>query len=95
MNPEQTAFMVPRAVPVPRGAQWAAELVITVLQGLHRLAVRTPARPVVLQKKPPPNPEQRTLEAAEVRELAFSYLKQDPAFAGDLLAAADRHERDE
>ena len=47
-----------------------------------------------VRTKPPSTPEQRVLEAASVRELAYSYLKKDPGFAGDLLAAADRHERE-
>jgi hypothetical protein len=33
-------------------------------------------------------------EAAEVRNLATTYMKTDPGFAADLFAAADRHERD-
>lgn len=33
-------------------------------------------------------------EAAQVRNLAATYLKSDPGFAADLFAAADRHERD-
>ena len=33
-----------------------------------------------------------SLEAQEVRELAYSYAKTDPGFAADLYAAAARHE---
>ena len=31
-------------------------------------------------------------EANELREVAANYLKTDPGFAADLMAAADRHE---
>ena len=32
-------------------------------------------------------------EAEEVREMAHAYRRDDPSFANDLFAAADRHER--
>ena len=32
-------------------------------------------------------------EASRVRDLAGTYVKTDPGFAGDLYAAADRYER--
>ena len=35
----------------------------------------------------------RTEQAASVREMALRYLRTDPRFAADLLAAADYHER--
>ena len=31
-------------------------------------------------------------EANELRQVASSYLRNDPGFAADLMAAADRHE---
>jgi hypothetical protein len=34
-------------------------------------------------------------EANELREMASAYLKSDPGFAADLMAAADRHELSE
>ena len=44
-------------------------------------------------KRPAPvAPSSAAREAAAVRELANSYLKTDPGFAGDLYAAANRHE---
>jgi hypothetical protein len=68
----------------PRGARLAAMLWLAVQRGLG--AWRRPPRPPVPQH----NPEK---EAQAVRELALQYRQTDPAFAADLLAAADRHER--
>ena len=34
-------------------------------------------------------------EANELRQVAANYLKTDPGFAADLMAAADRHELSE
>jgi len=43
-----------------------------------------------------PQRQQRRLslveEANELRQIASTYLKTDPGFAADLMAAADRHE---
>ncbi|MEO7246616.1 MAG: hypothetical protein ABIX12_15900 [Rubrivivax sp.] len=41
----------------------------------------------------PPAPRTRVEEACEVRALARQVNDQDPRFAADLYAAADRHER--
>ncbi|MEP7282646.1 MAG: hypothetical protein ABI696_11765 [Rubrivivax sp.] len=41
----------------------------------------------------PPAPRTRVEEACEVRALARQVNDQDPRFAADLDAAADRHER--
>ena len=38
-------------------------------------------------------PRDRVSEAASARALADTYLKNDPRFAADLYAAADRHEQ--
>jgi hypothetical protein len=40
----------------------------------------------------PVAPRSRAEEAAAVRELANRVRRSDPGFAGDLYAAADRHE---
>jgi hypothetical protein len=37
----------------------------------------------------------RAREAAEVREWAMTIQRNDPRFAADLFAAADRHERED
>lgn len=42
--------------------------------------------------KPPKSPDDLAREAAELRTMAYQYLKTDPGFAGDLFAAANRHE---
>ena len=73
-------FHVPADVPAPRGAAWAAQAAAAVSRVIAR---RTAPR---AQAKTP------SVEAARVRELARSYLNSEPAFAADLLAAADRHE---
>jgi hypothetical protein len=78
--------VAPRVGPAyPRGARVAV---------LLWLALRR-----ALSVRPRPAPAQRTAaqeardEAQAVRELALTYRAADPAFATDLLAAADRHER--
>jgi len=42
---------------------------------------------------PSPTVRNATAEANAVRELALQVRRQDPRFADDLFAAADRHER--
>lgn len=42
--------------------------------------------------RPPKSADDYAREAAELREMAYRYLKTDPGFAGDLFAAANRHE---
>lgn len=42
--------------------------------------------------KTPKSPDDLAREAAELRTMAYRYLKSDPGFAGDLFAAANRHE---
>jgi hypothetical protein len=77
--------VAPRVGPAyPRGSRLAATLWLALRRALAR---------------PQPAPTQRTAgqtaqeEARAVRELALTYRAADPAFAADLLAAADRHER--
>ncbi len=47
----------------------------------------------VVTTKAEPAPRGLADELADVRALADSYRHSDPGFAGDLYAAADRHER--
>lgn len=60
----------------------AAARVLTALR-----AVALPQRSAPAWKLSPAE------EAARVRDLAGTYVKTDPGFAGDLYAAADRYER--
>lgn len=39
-----------------------------------------------------PSADDPTAEANRVREMAMQYMRHDPGFAADLMAAADRHE---
>ena len=68
----------------PRGSRWAAALYLAAgraLQALFSAPAPTPSRS---------SPER---EARAVREMAMEYQQVDPRFAADLMAAADRHER--
>ena len=71
---------VPANVPAPRGAAWAAQAAAALFRAIAKwTAPRAQANAPMV-------------EAAQVRELARSYLISDPGFAADLFAAADRHE---
>jgi hypothetical protein len=77
--------VAPRVGPVhPRGAQLAVMLWLALRRALG--AWKRPAAPAMA-------PSDAEREARAVRELALQYRHTDPAFAADLLAAADRHER--
>lgn len=75
---------VPAQVKEPRGsviaANWASWLLNRVEAAMARRGDRRLAA-------------DRQAEAAAVRRLAHEVGQQDPRFAADLLAAADRHER--
>ena len=58
----------------------------------HALAALTAMIPEGFKRPAAVAPSSAAREAAAVRELANSYLKTDPGFAGDLYAAANRHE---
>ncbi len=73
----------PTPVAVPRGAPIAAWLAAKLVQ-----AFRFVTAPVAVK------PRSRFEEAAELRAYARQ-MCDDPRFAADLLAAADRHERTE
>jgi len=68
---------------------------------LRTLAVATTRFAVALLnalRRPANNSHQRLSlveEANELRDMAAAYLKSDPGFAADLMAAADRHELSE
>jgi len=68
---------------------------------LRTLAVATTRFAVALLnalRRPTNNQHRRlslTEEANELRATAAGYLKSDPGFAADLMAAADRHELSE
>jgi hypothetical protein len=64
---------------------------------LRGLAVATTRFTVALLnalRRPTKNNRRLSLveEANELRDLASTYLRTDPGFAADLMAAADRHE---
>ena len=73
----------PSPVAVPRGAIAAAWLAAKLV-----LAFRVITAPVAVK------PRSRSREAAELRVYAHQ-MCDDPRFAADLYAAADRHERGE
>ena len=67
----------------PRGAQWAADLALYVVRAVGALRFYVSASPAL-----------RAIEAGAVRQRAAEHaLRGNTAFAADLFAAADRHER--
>ena len=76
----------PVAVRVPRAAAVAAEVFANFLSWFEHKAETTAVRREATD---------RAAEAAAVREYAHRFASHDPSFAADLLAAADRHERNE
>jgi hypothetical protein len=74
----------PAQVVAPRGATWAAEAFASLLNWIEAAGVQRHQR--IEQAG-------RQAEAARVRLYAQDVLAQDPRFAADLFAAADRHER--
>jgi hypothetical protein len=74
----------PAQVAEPRGARWAADAFARLLKWMESSAADRDLRRVVLS---------RAAEAARVRQYAQEVMAQDPRFAADLFAAADRHER--
>jgi hypothetical protein len=73
----------PATVIEPRGAAWAAQAAARALAFVSGLLARREQR--IEQTG-------RHAEASYVRRLADSLRTQDPRFAEDLYAAADRHE---
>jgi len=75
---------IPAKVAAPRGATWAANAFAAFLNWLEAVSeTRTDRRAQA----------DRLAEAARVRIYAQDVMAQDPRFAADLFAAADRHER--
>lgn len=74
----------PHTAGVPFGAKLAAEYFMRTLNWFT-----TPAKPARSRTL---DEASRIGEAARVRRLAQSVMADDPRFASDLFAAADRHE---
>ena len=74
----------PVKVTAPRGARIAAVWFGRLLTRLGDMAEQRVEHRALAS---------RVREASEVRAYALSLMAQDPRFAADLFAAADRHER--
>ncbi|MDP1899552.1 MAG: hypothetical protein Q8K96_03740 [Rubrivivax sp.] len=77
------SVQVPVRAPAPIAARVASEAFLAFLSW---------ARAVAAQRAAGQLRSARLLEAAKVRIYAQRISSQDPRFAADLLAAADRHE---
>lgn len=77
----------PSPVAAPRAAALAARLFTRVLDGLEGIG-RARAMAALSRME-----ATRVTEAARLRLYAQQCERQDPRFAADLYAAADRHER--
>jgi hypothetical protein len=77
----------PSPVAAPRGAALAAKLFARVLDALEGIG-RARAMAVLSRME-----ATRATEAARLRLFAQQWERQDPRYAADLYAAADRHER--
>jgi len=78
----------PAPVAEPRGAALAARLFMRLLEGLESIG-RARAMAALSRME-----ATRVSEASRLRLFAQQWERQDPRFAADLYAAADRHERD-
>jgi len=78
----------PPPVAAPRGAALAATLFARVLEALEGIG-RARAMAALSRME-----ATRVSEASRLRLFAQQWERQDPRFAADLYAAADRHERD-
>lgn len=75
--------VAPRVGPVnPRGSRLAAAVFIALYRGLEWLG-----------QCASPRAQSPSKQAQAVREMGWKVQPSDPAFAADLFAAADRHER--
>jgi len=78
----QITLHAPAPVAMPRGAQWAASAFAAAANGIaDRWHAWREHRAH----------DRLLAEAADLRRMAASLSKYDPAFAADLSAAADRH----
>ncbi|HMM87495.1 hypothetical protein [Azohydromonas sp.] len=73
-------IVTPALAPVdaPRGARWASEIVVRLWRAISRAFATPPT----------------AADVAGLRRYAASLQPNDPRFAADLFAAADRHERE-
>lgn len=79
--------VAPRVGPAnPRGSRFVAWLFVSITRALQSLLSAPAPAPTTTRA----TPEQ---EAQAVRAMALQYQRVDPRFAADLMAAADRHER--
>jgi len=78
----QITLYAPAPVAVPRGAEWAARAFAGLLQLAERVWNGNSERRAHLR---------RLNEAAALRRVAAGISLNDPSFANDLFAAADRH----
>jgi hypothetical protein len=78
----------PSRATASRGAALASRLLARVLQGLEAMG-RARAMAALSRME-----ATRVSESARLRLFAQQWEHQDPRFAADLYAAADRHERD-
>jgi len=76
----------PRQVAVPRGSTFGAWAFHQISQAIGRLVDASHAR------APNRSLSTRVRDANQVRAYAQSVAATDPGFAGDLYAAADRHD---
>lgn len=76
--------LVPPAIAVPRGAPVAARLFGALLSAFRRSGEVRAAKAAQAT---------RAEEARATRRYAQRHMAQNPRFAEDLLAAAERHER--
>ncbi len=92
-----STFHVPAPVAAPRVAPFAATMAYQTIAGLRSAAVLTGAFIARMSRAVAPRRDafpQRS-ETASLRRYAQQMMSQDPSFAADLFAAADRHERGE
>ena len=78
------AVQVPASVLAPRGAAFFGSVYSTIAAGFtawHQTRLQRRAATA------------RATEIADLREYAWSLMKEDRRYAADLLAAADRHEQ--
>ena len=78
-------LQVPAKINEPRGSVVAARWFTALLNALEGASARRTSRRLAAD---------RQTDAAAVRSYAQSLAAQDPRFAADLCAAADRHERE-
>lgn len=76
----------PNHVAAPRGAALAAGVMAALLHGIEKIGQW---RTAAMARR---SENRRVKDASALRRYAYQFLGDDPRFASDLLAAADRHE---